>query len=147
MQEFFDLMALIGLVSAILVISLSRVAILTLFGAAFLPSAEILSLHAIGGLFVSMGISCKYWFILEHKQIYTFYRTLAGCILNIILNFILIPEMGARGAAFATVAAQALSLFIFNYVNRNTRFLFRMQLRSLVPSRGIRAFIRLARRS
>ena len=42
-------------------------------------------------------------YLSENLQKYSFYRTLAGAIINIILNYLLIPKYGIYGAAFATL--------------------------------------------
>ena len=43
------------------------------------------------------------------------YSVLSGAIFNFVLNSILIPKMGASGAAFASVMAETLILFITVY--------------------------------
>ena len=56
-------------------------------------------------IFVFLGVASSKWFIAEGLQKYSFYRTLAGAVLNVILNFILIPLYGIYGAAIATLVS------------------------------------------
>lgn len=133
LQDFLDMMFAVGLAGAFATSFLARPLVSVIYGPGYAQAADILVIHAWGGVFASMGIACKHWFVLEGKQRHTLYRTLAGCVMNIILNAVLIPGTGGTGAALATVASQAMALFLFNGLNPNSRELFRMQLRSLWP--------------
>ena len=59
---------------------------------------------------VGIGLTYVYGsFLLSHQKIAALNKLfVAGVILNVILNFVLIPMYGALGAAIATVATQAL---------------------------------------
>jgi len=146
-QKFFDLAALYGVVVALFTSLAAGSLVMLLFGQAFSEAATVLVLHAWGGVFVAMGIACKHWFIIEGLQRYTLYRVVAGAFVNLVLNFAAIPRYGAIGAAAATVAAQAMGLFLFNGINPNSRKIFLMQIKSLNLFRGLRViFITMARR-
>jgi PST family polysaccharide transporter len=59
-------------------------------------------------------------------------RTFAGLIVNVLLNLFLIPSYGAIGAAISTIASQAMAAFVFDSLQKETRMLFKMKLRSLL---------------
>ena len=94
-----------------------------LFGQNYLPAADVLKIHIWACVFVFLGIACGKWFIAENLQKYSLYRTLSGAILNIILNLVLIPIFGIRGAAFSTVvsyfSAAYLSMAFFKHSRKN----------------------------
>ena len=64
----------------------------------------------------------------------SFYKTLFGAIINIILNFILIPKYGGVGAAIATLVAYAIAAYFSNILFMETRFVFKSMSRSIFNS-------------
>ena len=52
--------------------------------------------------------------------------------INIVLNFLLIPKYGIQGAAIATLTANLVAAFIFDYFNKVTRPIFYMKLQALI---------------
>ncbi len=82
-----------------------------LFGAEFAQAAPVLAIHLWASIAVFLGIASSQCLLVEQLQKISFYRTLIGLICNILLNLILIPSMGAKGAAIATVASYFLATF------------------------------------
>ena len=66
------------------------------------------------------GLIATQIFIPCGKQIVSFYATLVGAILNIILNFFIIPKYSLNGAAFTTIISELFVLIIFIICIRNT---------------------------
>jgi Na+-driven multidrug efflux pump len=56
-----------------------------------------------------------------------------GAVINIGLNFVLIPKFGVVGAAYATVFSQAYVCLLFDLFQKETRPMFVMKLRSFNP--------------
>ena len=106
--------------------------ILFLFGAEFHSAGIILAVHIWATLFVFMGVGTSLWFISQGLSHLSFIMTLIGAILNVILNFILIPHYSGLGAAIATVVAYAIAAFLANYILAKTRKIFFLQLKSLL---------------
>ena len=50
----------------------------------------------------------------------SFYRTIYGVVANIILNFLLIPKFGAKGASLATVISQLFASYLSLFFNKKT---------------------------
>lgn len=61
---------------------------------------------------------------------------------NILLNFLLIPILGLRGAAIATFVTVAISLLLSNYLFRDTKVLFWIQTKAFFEIINFRNFIR-----
>lgn len=59
-------------------------------------------------------------------------------VLNIGLNYILIPGYGAVGAAMATVMSQAMVALVFDSFQKKTRPMFYMKLKAINPLRLFR---------
>lgn len=63
----------------------------------------------------------------------SFYKTLIGLFLNLLLNLILIPKYGINGAAIATSITQVFTLFVIDFFIPEYREQFFIQLKSFNP--------------
>ncbi|MEL6458836.1 MAG: flippase [Cyanobacteria bacterium J06621_15] len=131
--QLLRLLTYISLAIAIPMTFLSKNVVLIMFSQEYIEAAPILAVHIWASLFVFMGIATLPWFIAEGLNHLSLRKTLLGAILNVILNFLLIPEYGGLGAAIATISSQAASAFFSNVIDRRTRKLFKIQLLSFLP--------------
>lgn len=134
LKRLFELMVILALALALPISFMSEWIMAILYGQGFSDSAQVLLIHVWTGLFVFSGVVSSRWFIVENLQKYTFYRTFAGCVVNIGLNFILIPKYGPIGSAWASVISQAMASVFFNAFSARTRPLFYMQIRAFALS-------------
>ncbi len=131
-QKLIRTMALIPILVALPMTFLSTFIVTTLFGNEYIESGRILSVHIWAGVFVFMGVATAPWFIAERLNRLSFQNTLLGAMMNVVLNFILIPYYHEIGAAIATIISQAVSAFLANILHPKTRKIFLVQLKSLV---------------
>ena len=131
LKQLFELMVILALALALPISFLSESIMAVLYGPGFADSAQVLVIHVWTGLFVFSGVASSRWFIAENLQKYTFYRTLAGCGVNVGLNFVLIPRYGPIGSAWASVISQAVASVFFNALNSKTRPVFYMQIKAI----------------
>jgi PST family polysaccharide transporter len=111
---------------------LSDLLITKLYGQAYSLAGSIVSIYIWSAPFVFMGIAANLWFIAEGLMQETFKRSMMGAIINILLNFLMIPRYGIFGAAISTVVSQAFASFLLNSINKKTRELFWLQVRTLI---------------
>lgn len=138
LQKLYDLMVWMAIAIAIPMTFLSDWIINLLYGEAYMQAGSVLMIHIWAGIFVFLGVASSKWFIAENLQKYSFYRALAGAIINIILNFILIPKFSIYGAAFATLISQAIASYIFNAFSKKLFNTFLLQTNAiLLPFRKI----------
>lgn len=137
MQRLYDIVAIIGVVCGIGITIVAPLAIRILYGEAYAQSAEILSISVWAGLFATLGSARSIWLVAEDLQKYTISYTLAGCVINVTLNAILIPIYGAFGAAFATLIAQAISNTFVLMLFKKTRKSSIMILKSIFKNQLI----------
>jgi polysaccharide transporter, PST family len=109
MQEFFSLMMLISYAAVIPTFFFGQYIIHIIFGEQYVKAAAILSMHIWAGLFVALSNGRSNWCNIENFTRGTFYATLTGAIINIILNIPLIKMFGGMGAATATMIARIVS--------------------------------------
>ncbi len=129
LQNLFDLMVWLSLSFAI-VISIGSPLIYKLFKPEYAAAAPVLSVHVWGSMFVFLGVASSQFLITEGYNKLTFVRTGIGAVINIALNFFLIPSMGMMGTAIATVAAYFSATFLILFIPK-TRQQGIMMLKSL----------------
>ena len=144
-QKLFDTMVLTSALIALPVTFMSEPIIKILFGGQYSQAAGVLPIHIWAGVFVFLGVSVNNWFLAEDLQIYSFYRTLLGCVANIGLNFILIPIWGIKGAAAATLTSQCIVGYFSLLLFEKSRSIFYLINHSFnifsLPKRMIKHFI------
>ncbi len=133
--QYFRVVFYILAVVAVLVGFAAEITMVTIFGQEFISGALVLPLMLWSVTFSNIGVISTQWLVIENKQIYRLYRSIAGVILNIILNFILIPRYGLIGGAVATLISQIFVSFISNASVLATRHIFYTQVNALFFTR------------
>lgn len=137
-QKLYDLMVWMAIAIAIPMTFMSDWIVELLYGEQYNQAGGVLMIHIWAGIFVFLGVASGKWLLSENLQLYSFYRALAGAVINIILNYTLIPIYGIYGAAFATLIAQAVASYLFNITNRRLRYTFLLQTNTfLLPLRKL----------
>jgi polysaccharide transporter, PST family len=131
-KQLLRILVLISLLISVPMSLMSGKLITILFGNGYAEAGKILAIHIWASLFVFMGVATSPWFIAEGLTEFSFHRTLIGAVVNVVLNFILIPSYGGIGAAIATVIAYAIAAFLANGLNSKTHRIFIIQLKSLI---------------
>jgi PST family polysaccharide transporter len=116
---------------AIIMTFLSPFLINFIYGEDYIKAGPILSIHIWSAIFVFIGVATSPWYTIQGLLKYSMYQTLIGAVINIILNFFLIPKFGGLGASISTVIAYAFGAFILNACFKKTRVIFNLQLKSL----------------
>lgn len=135
LQQLYDLMVILSLVIAIPMTFLSDWLIGFLFGSAYQQAGAVLAIHIWASVFVFLGVASAKWFIVEDLQMLSLQRTALGAIVNVALNFFLIPMFGIIGAAWATVVSYSIAGLFYDLLQIQTRRMFSMKLKSLTLTR------------
>lgn len=130
-KKTFILLARSAYVVAIPMTIFSVPLITILFGEAYRDAGNILAIHIWSALFVFMGVAQGPWMINERLAKISLFNTSTGAVLNIILNYLLIPSYGAIGCAIATTISYSFSGWLANAIFRDTRIVFYMQSRAI----------------
>jgi O-antigen/teichoic acid export membrane protein len=102
MRKLYSLMVLLSYGFALPVAFFSQTIIEVLFSSAYSAAGPLLAILAWTGLFTSLGAARNNFVISKNWTKINLVSTASGCVLNILLNFILIPRYGAMGAVVAT---------------------------------------------
>jgi PST family polysaccharide transporter len=132
LQKLFNLMTLFAYAVALPLTFISSWLVSILYGAEFIDAAPILSLHVWTGVFVSIGLARSPYLITEGLTRFSALTSTGGAVINIVLNYFLIPSHGAVGAAIATVIAQVFAAYLSHLFHPQTRVIFVQQTRALL---------------
>ena len=94
--------------TAVLAPTLLKVA----FGREYGAGALVLRVHALSTIPVFAGVAREIWLLARNQGKVSLATTLSGAAINIGLNIILIPRMGALGAAISTTASYTFAVFV-----------------------------------
>jgi len=130
-QKFYDFMVGIALLIAVPMTFLSDWIIDILFGNQYNEAGSVLMINIWAGIFVFLTVASGKYLTVENMTKKIFYRNLLGVIINISLNFILIPYYGIQGAAVATLASWMFSGYIYDLFDKDVRKMFLQKTKSL----------------
>lgn len=136
-QQLYTIIAWMGLVFGVLIIIFSKIIIGILYGPDYSKAASILSISIWSGTFALLGSARGVWLISEGLQKFTFVFTASGAIINILLNYVLIPHWEGYGAALATLISQIIVAVIAPLFIKKTRVSSFMLLKAFMIT-GIR---------
>lgn len=132
LQQLFALLIRVAILVALPLALLATPLVRLIFGPAYAAAGDILAIHVWSVVFVFLGAGTTAWIINENLPKLALYQTSIGAILNVGLNFVLIPRHGALGAAIATVASQGASIWLASYFLIGGRRLFWLQTNAMM---------------
>ncbi|WP_189478631.1 flippase [Halioglobus pacificus] len=86
--------------------------VLTLFGDDYASAVICLQIHAFSGISIAIGLVWSRWLLLENRLQVVLIAQVFSAFLNVLLNYLWIPDSGAAGAAWATLVSYSLSTAI-----------------------------------
>ncbi len=118
------------LVALLLMIFAKKIIILT-YGDGYLASAAVLAIHTWVGVLIALGVMRNKWVITENLQHLEFICLLFGAIVNVILNYLLIPKFGIIGAASTSLIAQFVANLVLPIFIKKLRGVTLLQYKSI----------------
>jgi PST family polysaccharide transporter len=132
LQKLYRLTVWLAIAIAIPVTIFSSEIISILYGANYLGAEKVLTIHVWTCVFIFLATISGQYLITENYTKISLLRTSAGAIVNVVLNLILIPKYGIRGAAVATLISQFTVAFFIIFIKK-TRHQSFMMFRALIP--------------
>jgi O-antigen/teichoic acid export membrane protein len=132
LQQFYNIMALFAYLVALPVTFLAGWGVPFLFGAPFAAAGPMLVGLVWAGLFINLGLARSYYLTAMNWTRLHFITDFMGCVVNIALNFYLIPRYGGMGAVISACVAYWLvahgTCMIFKPLRRTGAMLTRAML-------------------
>ncbi|MGB3512760.1 MAG: flippase [Microcoleaceae cyanobacterium] len=133
LQQLFYTVAALSYSFTIPITFFSTQIMTLIYGENYAAAGPVFSIHIWSGLFVSLGVARGPWLITEGFTKFAAAATATGAIVNVILNYFLIPKYGTMGAAIATVMSQVVASYICHLFVPQTRIIFIQQTKALLP--------------
>ena len=111
-KQLYAIVIYISIAVAICFMFMGKSAIKILYGDAFVDAAMPLKIICWYTIFSYLGVARNAWIVCENKQKYLKYMYFSAAIINVVLNMIFIPIMGATGAALASLITQVCTSMI-----------------------------------
>ena len=129
--NIFKIMVVLSVVIISTLTFLSSFIVHALYGPQYSEASKVLIVHTWSTLFVFIGSAHSVFWIAENLQRFSLFLTVFAAFLNIALNFLLIPQYGATGAAIATLISYGIPTVLLPYFLKEARPLFFMFFKSL----------------
>lgn len=130
-QIYCDTMMFLWLGVAIPISLLSPWIVNLLYGENYAKSAAVLGIYVWAQFGSNFGVARNTYFTIEGQLRYSLYLTVIGSILNIGLNWLLIPTYGAFGATAATLITYFYVIILVNFLIKELRPFGKLIWRSL----------------
>lgn len=130
--QFISVVVWISIVLAAFVSILAYWMIYCTFGIQYIAAVPVLQIMAWKTVGMAISSSGGQLIIIEKLQKWAVFRNLAGCLVCVVLNFVLIPKYGVVGSAFVTIITLFVSGFLANYLIPPYRHIFKMECKALL---------------
>jgi PST family polysaccharide transporter len=98
-----------------------------LFHHAYAASTPVMMIYVWSLLFIFLGVARSQYLLNERFTKLSLFFSTIGLLINLALNFMLIPPFGVMGAAIATLVSQGVSAFLASFFVPATRRLAQLQ--------------------
>jgi len=115
------------------IIALSQVFIILLCADSYFEAWTFIPVLTLSSVFSGFTAFLGSVYLLKKKSVLTFVTAMTGAVVNIILNFALIPIIGAQGAAIATLASY-FAVFVIRAINTKKYLPFSLNLKHVIPN-------------
>lgn len=130
-QQLYYLVVTLMVVVAIIATLFSELIITFLYGEIYLSSASVLSIHFWIVIITSLAIVSGKYLVNAGLQKITMQRHIIGVLLNIPLNYFMIPVYGINGSAIASLLSLFVANYVFDLLQKETRMIFIQKTKAL----------------
>jgi O-antigen/teichoic acid export membrane protein len=116
MVRTFSLVNYLALAQSVCFTLLAFPIVKILYGDEYLAAFPVIQIVVWYTSFSCMGSVRNIWILAEGKQSVLWIVNLSGALLNVVLNWMMIPYFGACGAAAASVATQFFTNFLIGFL-------------------------------
>lgn len=119
--QLYAIVFYLSLIASVGIMILARFGIRLLYGESYLGAVAPLRIITWYTAFSYLGVARNAWMVCEGKQNYLKYLYMSAAVLNVIINFTLIPEFGASGAAMASLITQVCTSIVLPFLIKPIR--------------------------
>lgn len=130
-QKLHNYLALLAYAIIIMTLLTVEYFISSFLGAEYAFSAQIISVQVFILLFRFFRLFQGKWIVIKDLKKFLLLVSLTSVVMNTVLNYIFIKSYGVIGAAYSTVLTASIISLLSCLFNKETRFLFKMQLKAI----------------
>jgi len=119
--NLYRLMCLLFIVTAIPIFLFSTRMVIMVYGAEYHAAGVLLSLFAIRLFFTNMGVAKSLFITNESLFRYSLLTAVSGSVINVVLNYFLIPKYASVGAIWAMIASFFITTFFIDIFYADVR--------------------------
>ncbi|WP_439858872.1 flippase [Pseudomonas sp. MBLB4136] len=131
LAQLFGLLIWMSVLAAIAVSLVSENLMVLAFGGAYRAAAPVVDIIMWTAVFAAMGSVSARYFNVEKMERKFALRTALAALVNVGLNFLLIPIYGIEGAAIATLACTFFANYLMDWFDRDLKSLLRIKHRAM----------------
>lgn len=133
LTALYSFIIYLALLESIFLTIFSKLIVNILYGADYAATIPLLRVLAWYLIFSYIGLVRNVWILAEEKEKHLWKINLGGAIVNLVLNFILIPILGAMGSAITALITQIFTNVIMGYLIKPIRENNTLMIKSLNP--------------
>jgi O-antigen/teichoic acid export membrane protein len=126
LEKIFFYLIIIAMLITISTIFISDLIIEQVYGLEYREASNVLKAHIFATIFVFIGSAQSLYWTAENLQKLSLFFTISSALINIVLNFYLIPFYGPSGAAYATLISYGIPTIFFPLLFSKSKLLFYM---------------------
>lgn len=119
----------------------SEIILSLIFGDKFSGTSIYMVLYSLAMIFNCIGMVSGQWIIVEKLYWIPTFRSIIGLLLNVILNFILIPKYGVLGACYSAIITSFITNFVLYFFSKNGKPIFFLQLAALSQTLNLKKLL------
>lgn len=120
-KQLYAVVFYLSLFASLGILILGSFIVKILYGSDYLPATLPLKIITWYTAFSYLGVARNAWIVCENKQKYLKYMYICAAIINIILNLVFIPILGAAGAALASLITQVFTSILLPLMWKDMR--------------------------
>lgn len=132
-SKLYCIVTYLTILQGIVFTVLAKLMISVLYGSAYFGAVPVLRILAWQVPFAFMGKIRNVWILAEEKQSCLWKINLFGALLNVAINYLLIPIWGASGAAFASLLTQFFTNCVLGFWYTSLRDNNRLLMEGIRP--------------
>lgn len=131
--QLYSIVIYLSLAQSVIMVLCAELLVGILYGEDFSASASALQVIVWYITFSYIGSIRNIWILAKNKQKYLWIINASGALLNVVLNWLVIPKFGVIGAAATSLVTQAFTNFIIGFIIKPIRANNYLLIKSLNP--------------
>lgn len=120
-RQLYSIVFYVSCSVSVLFTLFAKTGITIMYGPDYLGAVNPLRIVTWYTAFSYLGVARNAWIVCNNKQKYLKYMYIGAAIINVVLNALMIPALGASGAALASLITQLFTSIILPYMFKEMR--------------------------